>query len=289
MKPFVFFVFMISACCLQSCSDNVPNDIVIDNPAVDNVVTEYQTYEISCENDGKRIFGMAYVPQGVSGKMPAVIYSHGLGSSYSYGGPYARFLASHGFVCYCFDFCGGAPSSHSDGLTTDMSIFTEEKDLTAVLNTVRKWDFVDDKRIFLFGSSQGGMVSAMVAADYEEEVAGLILFYPAFCIQEFAMQDYKSVADIPETRPFLGMTVGRAYFANLFDYDTYEDIRRYKKDVLIIHGDRDGIVPLSYSERALKEYPSAELKVIEKAGHGFGGSEINEASGYMWEYLNEHI
>ena len=33
--------------------------------------------------------------------------------------------------------------------------------------------------------------------------------------------------------------------------------------MLLIHGDADSIVPLSYSERALEVYPSAELKVIE--------------------------
>lgn len=274
---------------MQACSEAGQEEIVINNLPSEGTETDYETREITCVNNGKRIYGVAYIPQGVSGKMPAVIYSHGLGSSYSYGEPYARFLASHGIVCYCFDFCGGSPSSRSDGRTTDMSIFTEEGDLVAVLNSVQEWDFVDRNQIFLFGSSQGGMVSAMVAADHEAEIKGLILFYPAFCIAEFAMERYDSAAEVPETTPFLGMTVGRTYFVNLFDYDTYGDVRRYRKDVLIIHGDRDGVVPLSFSDRAVEEYPSATLHVIENAGHGFGGNDMQEAARYMWDYLQMNI
>lgn len=30
-----------------------------------------------------------------------------------------------------------------------------------------------------------------------------------------------------------------------------------EKDILILHGDRDGIVDLSYSQRAVETYPSA--------------------------------
>lgn len=274
---------------IQACSENRTEDISIDDIPSVNTETDYEIREIPCENNGKRIYGVAYIPQGVSGKMPVVIYSHGLGSSYSYGTPYARFLASHGIVCYCFDFCGGAPSSLSEGRTTDMSIFTEERDLTSVLNSVREWDFVDTDNVFLFGSSQGGMVSAMVAADHEEKINGLILFYPAFCIAEFAMDRYDSVEEVPETTPFLGMIVGRTYFENLFDYDTYADVRRYGKEVLIIHGNRDGVVPISFSHRAVGEYPSATLHVIENAGHGFDGNDIQEAARYMWDYLQMNL
>ena len=55
---------------------------------------------------------------------------------------------------------------------------------------------------------------------------------------------------------------GRAYFEPLLNYDVYTDIAAYDKDVLLIHGDADSIVPLSYSERALKSYASARLEVL---------------------------
>lgn len=53
---------------------------------------------------------------------------------------------------------------------------------------------------------------------------------------------------------FLWMEVGRAYFEPLIGYDIYGEISRYEKDVLLLHGDQDSIVPLSSSEQALKVY-----------------------------------
>ena len=80
------------------------------------------------------------------------------------------------------------------------------------------------------------------------------------------------------------MTVGRAYFEDLLDYDVYADIADFDKDVLILHGDEDSVVPLSYSERALEVYPSAELKILQGAGHGLSGKDARIAIDFMTQY-----
>lgn len=77
------------------------------------------------------------------------------------------------------------------------------------------------------------------------------------------------------------MNVGKTYFKDLLDYDIYEDIKAYKKKVLIVHGDADDIVPLSYSRKAVKIYSSASLKVIKGAGHGFDGTDEDKAVRYI--------
>lgn len=73
------------------------------------------------------------------------------------------------------------------------------------------------------------------------------------------------------------------------DYDIYEAISAYDKDVLLIHGDADDIVPLSYSEKAVDVYGSARLEVLPGAGHGFYGKDAEQAVAWMLEYLNAHI
>ena len=75
---------------------------------------------------------------------------------------------------------------------------------------------------------------------------------------------------------------------DLLDYDIYEAISAYKKDVLLIHGDADSIVPLSYSEKAVEAYDSALLEVLPGAGHGFYGSDAEQAVDWMQEYLEAH-
>ena len=135
------------------------------------------------------------------------------------------------------------------------------------------------------GSSQGGAVSALAGAAQPEAVRGMILLYPAFILADRANELFSSVEEIPDTYYFMWMDVGRAYFEPLIGYDIYEDIAAYDRDVLLIHGDADSIVPLSYSERALEVYPSARLEVISGAGHGFDGEDFALALDYILEYL----
>lgn len=220
--------------------------------------------------------------------MPAVIFSHGFGGNYQVGAQYAQALAAKGYVVYCFDFCGGSPGSRSDGSTLEMSIFTEQADLEAVIDTISGLDYVDSDNIFLMGSSQGGAVSAITAAANPEKVQGAVLLYPAFVLVDNTKAQFARVEDIPDSYHLMWMTVGKAYAEKLLDYDIYEAIADYEQDVLIFHGDTDSIVPLSYSEKALDAYASARLEVFPGAGHGFSGSDAQRAIDLTLEYLNEH-
>lgn len=204
------------------------------------------------------------------------------------GTQYAEALAEHGYAVYCFDFCGGSSGSRSDGSTLEMSVFTEQADLEAVIAMIQELEYVDNENLFLMGTSQGGAVSAITGAAHKEEIRGMVLLYPAFLLAERANELFQSVEEIPDTYFFLWMEVGRAYFEPLIGYDIYEEIAAYDRDVLMIHGDADSIVPLTYSERALEVYPSSELKVISGGGHGFYGEDARQAIEYMLEYLEAH-
>ena len=248
----------------------------------------YETQELWAQRDENRIYGLIYIPQNAGEKMPAVIISHGFGGSHRSGAQYARALAERGYVVYCFDFCGGSSGSRSDGSTLEMSLFTEQADLEAVIAMVRALDYVDADNLFLLGTSQGGAVSALAAAARPQDIRGMVLLYPAFVMVDEANARFQSAADIPETYFFMWMEVGRAYFEPLLDYDIYAEIAAYTNDVLLIHGDADSIVPLSYSERAAEVYPSAQLLVIPGAGHGFSGADAQQAIAAILDYLDAH-
>lgn len=249
----------------------------------------YSVEELFVTLDGQRIYGLLYLPQEWQEPLPAVIFSHGFGGSHDVGDPYARALAGMGYAVYCFDFRGGSPGSRSDGSVLDMSIMTEVDDLMAVMEAIRSIPYISADEIFLMGTSQGGVVSAITAAHHPQEVRGLILLYPAFVLVDTAQQLYKSVDDIPETSFHLWMTVGRAYFEPLLEYDVYADVAAYTEDVLIFHGDADSIVPFAYSEKAVSVYPSAQLRVIEGAGHGFYGEDETIALHAIAGYLDARL
>lgn len=249
---------------------------------------KYETRELYAKRGENQIYGIIYVPQDAGEKMPAVIFSHGFGGNYQVGTPYAQSLAEKGYVVYCFDFCGGSPGSRSDGSPLEMSVFTEQEDLESVLRLIQGQAFVDEENIFLMGTSQGGAVSAITAAANKDEIKGAILLYPAFVLVDYVKERFDSAEDIPDSFYHMWMTVGRVYAEKLLEYDIYEAISAYDKDVLLIHGDADEIVPLSYSEKAMEVYHSARLEVLPGAGHGFYGSDAEQAVGYMLEYLSTH-
>jgi len=61
----------------------------------------YQTQEIWCDNNGQRIYGVAYIPDGAA-QVPLIIFSHELGNSHTTGIPYAERLAVQGYAVYTF-------------------------------------------------------------------------------------------------------------------------------------------------------------------------------------------
>lgn len=276
----------------ESVSQNIPSTSVLQENEFhvsDQPIYEYQTEELYASRDGKQIYGVVYIPQNAGERMPTIIYSHGFGGSHQYGTQYAEAMAARGYVVYCFDFCGGSPGSRSDGSTLEMSLFTEQADLEAVIKMMQELDYVDSSNLFLLGTSQGGAVSALTGAKHPDEIKGMVLLYPAFVMVDNANELFRSAEEIPDTYYFMWMNVGRTYFEPLLDYDIYADIADYPKDILILHGDADNIIPLSYSEKAVEVYSSAQLKILPGAGHGFYGDDAEQAISYITEYLNAHI
>ena len=244
----------------------------------------YREETITADYNGQTIWGVAYIPETDDEKYPLVICSHGLGGDYTSCMEYAELLASHGMATYCFDFRGGG-GSHSDGKMTEMSLITEVTDVGTVLQAAKEWDFVDPDKIILLGESQGGAASAIAAARNKDGVNGLILCYPALLVHDSVHEEFDSLDEVPDSFFFKWITVGRPYVEDVWDYDVYSEIGEYEKPVLLMHGDRDGIVPISYAERAAEVYPNVEYDVIRGGGHGFYGSALDDAFGYILSYL----
>ena len=247
--------------------------------------TSYHTQEIRVENNGQQMYGVAYFPE-LSEKLPIVLLAHGLGGSWSSNLNFAEELASHGVAAYALEFRGSG-GSRSEGSTTEMSVMTEVSDLEAIIQAAKTWDFVDPDRIVLLGTSQGGIVSAITAARHQDDIAGLVLCYPAFLVSDGVHEMFNSLDEIPESYYYNWIMAGRPYAADMWDYDVYSEIGNYTDKVLLMHGDRDSIVPLSYAERAVEVYPNVEYHVIPGAGHSFTGSSFTESMGYTWNYLYE--
>ena len=244
-----------------------------------------------CKRDDLTIRGTEYRPEGEN--LPIAIVSHGFMAWQDTVRQYAKELARVGYCAYCFDFCGGSvmKKGKSDGATTDMSVLTEVQDLEAVIEYVQSLPYTGNE-LLLMGCSQGGFVSALVAAKHPESVNKLVLFYPALCIPDdaragkmmFARFDPKNIPERINCGP---MKLGRCYVEDVLAMDPFAEISLYTGPVLIIHGTKDKIVDIEYAKKAQKAYSDATLHIIEKAKHGFKGKYDAEALSYLRDFAKK--
>ena len=237
-----------------------------------------------CKRDGLSIRGTEYRPDGED--LPIAIVCHGFMAWQDTVRHYAIMLAEMGYAAYCFDLNGGSVMrSKSDGKTTDMSVLTEVKDLEAVIDHLRTLPYVNKDRVFLMGCSQGGFVSALVAAKNKYPIEKLCLFYPALCIPDDIragrmMSTKFDPNNVPDTVRCGPMKVGKCYATDVMDMDAFQEIKAYHGRVCIVHGTADKIVDVSYAKRAAEVYRSTtpetmredmrvSLHIIEGGAHMF--------------------
>jgi len=246
---------------------------------------EFKTYR-----DGLRINGSMFRPQG-NGPFPIVVVSHEFMMNRITTVAYTVMLAKMGYAAFCYDFNGGGSISQSEGKTTDMSVLTEKKDLYAVIDYAKKQPYTDENHLTLWGCSQGGMVSSLVAAELGKDVVEkLVLFYPALSIPDDARKGSMILAkfdpqNVPKTLFCGPIILGTQYVTDVLEMDPYSLLDKYHGPVLILHGNADHIVDHSYSVKAYEAYcksnqaaleageidelPQVDFKTIEKAGHMF--------------------
>ncbi len=217
------------------------------------------------------------LPEGfdpASDRCPMVILMHGIFSSKDYNPvpAIAKGLAWAGIASIRFDFNG---HGKSEGRMQEMTVEKEIADAMAVWQYVKSLPYVSG--IGLLGHSQGGVVASMTAgrlAERGEAPAGLVLIAPGSVIKE-ACQGGKffnarfDPADPPEYIRCWGfMKLGREYLLSTQQLDIYGSASAYGGPVRILHGTRDGIVPMWCSERFKEIYGDrAELVVIEGENH----------------------
>lgn len=292
----VLCTFMAVAMGLTACSsdDNgvtTPPENTENSDVEDSTETEVEwavdSVELWSQRDANKIYGMMYYNPVTSKKQPAVILSHSSSLTHEAMSGYAYAIAKMGYAAYCFDFCGSSDKSKSDGTTDDMTVFTEVEDLRAVVKTIKSLGYVETSEVYLLGSSQGGLVSALLADECPDEFAGMILFYPAFNIPELVKMfsgfgDWGNMGDWGDFGNFGGMmSMSEKYIESIKDFDVWSHIGKFSKPVCIIHGTSDMIVPISNSEKAIALYSSAILNKIEGANHGFNAANLGSMGSMM--------
>lgn len=235
------------------------------------------------DNGSRHIYGELFTPQTVKKNKPIAIIAHGFNGTHDYARNYHETLGRLGYQCYAFDFPCGSVRSRSDNNTMNMSILDEVSDLKAIVKYFRS---KGNKHIVLVGESQGGLVSALTAAELKKEVSQLVLVYPALCIPDNWRQRYPRKEDIQDVTELWGVKMGRRFFEEIHDMKPLDVIGQYRGPVLIVQGDADRVVSMDDSRRAQQLYaPGTKLHVIAGAGHGFKPNEFREEMEQLSTFL----
>ena len=170
--------------------------------------------------------------------------------------------------------------SMSSGNFSEMTIDSEIDDLNVILDYVSSVSYVDADNIYIYGYSLGAFVAVSVAADRKEDVAGLILTAPAFSLADEAVIYY-------QTGSYFIMA-GETFIENAYSYcgKVDEMLSSCEAKTLILHGDKDKLVDISYSEKAAETMPDASLIAIKGAGHNYDFEEIDFIQEKSSEFLD---
>lgn len=244
-----------------------------------------------------------YLPEKAEGPLPLIIWIHGGGwqSGSKEGCPPLR----AGYVQK-----GYAVASINYRLSGDAPFPAQIEDTKSAIRWVRahaKEYRINPDRFGLWGSSAGGHLVALAGTSGEEKsfevgenrdvssrVQAVCDYYGPTDLNAFvATPGYErhAKADSPEVK-LLGGTIqdnpDKVARLNPITYVSPDD-----PPFLIMHGDKDPVVPIGQSRLLLealqKAGVAAEFKVVEGAGHGGPGFQKPEIEGMVSAFFEKHL
>jgi fermentation-respiration switch protein FrsA (DUF1100 family) len=246
--------------------------------------------EITFENEGDTLYGTFTTPDGVRGKMPAVLMLHGFTGDRNEGPVLqpdftftdfmyertARVFAENGIASLRIDFRGS-------GESVDLMGFEETTFSGQVSDAYAAVEWLDDNRkvgdIGVLGLSQGGLVGT-ITAEAHKRVSSLVLWSPvanpvdtyktvlgADCVAE-GLVDASADCTLPWGAV---VTLNQAFFAELYTTDPIAAISHYDKPMQVVVGERDDIVTPQpqYGETYMTYHDGVEELVVLDGDHVF--------------------
>lgn len=235
---------------------------------------------VSFASRGTTATGLLTIPPGARGKMPAVVYLHGLGADSSDFTTESVFMAANGVVTLSVDSAdadpGDLPQVGIDGLRADLGArrATEGRILSA-LALLEAHPRVDRDRIALVGFSRGGAVAALAARRAPSLAAEVYVSAGSGLDTWPGRVGELDPGDRQEAARLVGaIDPARSAAANLHD-----------RPRLVQFGDRDRIIPLASLRRFAKAVPKPKRVRRFEAGHPLSVRALYERIEWLKDIL----
>jgi dipeptidyl aminopeptidase/acylaminoacyl peptidase len=244
-------------------------------------VTAPGRYEVRLLGSSVTLGGIFFRP--ITAKpAAAIIVLHGWAPEGVPGAPrvedWAQRLSEQGYIALALSMRGWPPSGGSDDCGEQ-----QPDDIAQAADWLARLPGVSADSIGVLGFSLGGQV-ALLAGARSSRIKAIVAYFPITDIQRW--RDTTSNTSI---RDFYVPQVCAAGRSNS-PVNSADEIRA---SVLLIHGDRDTLVPTEQSlkmrEALQKANRYVELLVIGGGGHGFTDEQSEQAWSAAIKFFNLHL
>jgi hypothetical protein len=234
--------------------------------------------KIKFMNKNQKIIGVLHIPN--IRNPPGILMAHGFSVDKDEHGLFvktAREFCRNGFMVLRFDFRG---SGESGGRFEDIKIGDNVSDLKKAIEFMSKQK-INKQKIGLLGASFGGAISILAL---NQKIKALVLWNPTFKIKEVFEDYFKKIIGVDwldeiEDKGFVLLykkrekkffKITKEFWNDMKNKDLNSFARKINCPTLIVHGDKDTIVPLAHSKELFKILKKPkQIKIIEGSEHGF--------------------
>ncbi|MFH1398755.1 MAG: alpha/beta fold hydrolase [Candidatus Woesearchaeota archaeon] len=217
-------------------------------------------------SNGEKLAGLL---SGNDPNLPIVVMCHGFSSNKN-SRTYKNLIPALGkknISSFVFDFYG---HGESDGDFAKITVSEAVDDLKNAITLIQEKGYT---RIGLFGSSFGGLVvllaipsySAISAIALKSPVSDFASTWPAEQIEIWKKKGYTTYPKNDGTLCRLNYS----FFEDAVKHKAYSSVTGLQTPALIIHGDRDTVVPLRQSISTASLMNNCVLKIIKGLDHNY--------------------
>lgn len=212
--------------------------------------------------NGDTVWGQITKPEGVTGKLPAILYVHG-GPQGSFNDAWSsrwnpRVVASQGYAVVSVDFHGstGYGQAFTDSITNDWGgkpLEDLQKGLAAAL---RQDSQIDGTRACAMGASYGGYMMNWIAGKWPDRFKCLVQHDGVFDARAMAYETEELWFDIWEHG-------GKTYYEDPAAYEKWNPVNhvaQWKTPMLVITGENDFRIPYT---QGIASFTALQMRGID--------------------------
>ncbi|MFH0702570.1 MAG: alpha/beta hydrolase [bacterium] len=191
---------------------------------------------------------------------PTIIYCHGQGENISLWQSIAQFLADNGYGVFMLDYRG---HGKSQGSPSETGLYI---DLESSIDYLKKYEYIPQDNIVLWGRSLGGAVVADISS--RNEFRGVILESTFTNIRDVAIHLTNNGILEGKYGFWEGISTKFVkYMPFTQKFETEKKIYKIKSPLLIAHSVNDATVPVKMSLKLAELNPSVKLFISKNGSH----------------------